>query len=191
MPQKAFTNSVEEIMQKLFITLVLVASVFAGASNAFAYELSGPITTLEPNVGLGVGEADLSKPSIISGTFSVDRTDYNQKVWITTGDVAGAKDGYGFYTFENKLYGVTSSNGFMWVLGLGFIKPNVPVTVRAVYTPGESIRFDTSAVGNYSRGIEQQFLPNTWIRTVDALDTRVMSSFNVATLTVSNWSYKQ
>lgn len=178
-------------MQKLIIGLIAVVAIAAPGSAALAYELPSPVST-DASVALGSGEVDFSKPSVVEGTVTVDSV--NGRAWITAGDVAHEADGYGFYINDDKLYGVSNSGGSLgvrWNLMLGFIRPGQPVTVRASYTPGEGIRFDTKWVASdwsqYSRGIIQGVFPNSAIYGMGAL----FGTAGNLQLSVGSWKYTQ
>ena len=176
-------------MQKFIIGLIAVVAI-AAPSAAFAYELPGPVSS--SSIALGAGEVDFSRPSVVEGTISVDR--FHGKAWITAGDVAHAAAGYGFYIYDDMLYGISNtggSQGVSWNLPLGFVRPGQPIIVRAAYTPGDGIRFDTEWVASdwaqYSRGIIQGTLPSASIRGLGAL-----FGLSVNTeLTVGSWKYSE
>lgn len=177
-------------MHKLIIGLIAVVAIAAPGSAALAYELPGPVSVDSSSpVALGAGEVDFSRASVVEGTVTMDR--FGGRAWITAGDVAHEAAGYGFYIYDDMLYGVSNTGNISWNLPLGFIRPGQPITVRAAYTPNDGIRFDTqwqaADWGQYSKGIIQGMLPYSSVRGLGALFGLATN----ATATVGSWSYKQ
>lgn len=173
------------------MALVLAAVLFISPTLAFAYELPAPITTQNSFSG-GTGEVDFTKSSSVEGTIKIDSVD-GESVWVTAGDIASGKAGYGFFIHDDKLFGVTrmGQEEFQHLLPLGFVRPNTEITVKAVYTPGEAVRFDTSAFEAYSRGIVMDYIPGAWLRGLGAFNASVQSKNNPANLFVGTWKYSQ
>lgn len=177
-------------MKKSLISAIVVVSALLPVSAAFAYQLPSPINTSTHFAG-GSGEVDLSLPSSVQGTVSVDTTD-GENAWVTAGDVAGGQPGYGYFIHDDMLFGVTHTGYLQYLLPLGFVHPNTVVSVKATYTPNDGVRFDTASnsIGwnQYSRGILKD-LPNSAIRGLGAFNVSVTSKNNPSNIFVGSWSY--
>jgi len=175
-------------MRNIIIGLVAIVAFAATGNSAFAYELPASVST-KTSITQGVGEVDFSRPSTLEGTFTVDTTS-GEEAWITAGDVANGEEGYGFYINADLLYAVTSTGYITWRMPIAFIRAEHTVTVKSSYTPGDGVRFDTSAKEQYSRGIMQGYLPGFGERLFGALNVRVTPAHPV-TVTVGSWKYTE
>lgn len=175
-------------MKKSLFALAAVLAFATTGSTAFAYQIPGPVVVDSAST-LGTGEVDFSRPSVIEGTFSIDRLS-GEEVYLTAGDVAGGAAGYGFIVRDDALYVVSSNGGdFGRRMHLGFVFPGQSIHVKATYTPYDAIRIDTDTVSSvfqsYSRGIVMDFLPT--LRSASAFSAKATR----ATASVNSWSYAQ
>lgn len=175
-------------MKNSLFVLAAAFVFFGSGSAALAYQIPGPVVVDNASV-LGTGEVDFTRPSVVEGTFSVDRLS-GEEVYVTAGDVANGASGYGFIVQNDMLYAVSSDGGlFARRMPLGFVFPGQAIHVVALYTPNDAIRIDTDTVSSvfksYSRGIVMDTLPS--LRFAPAFSAKAKN----ATATVGSWSYAQ
>lgn len=175
------------IMKKATFVLAMAVAFLSYGGAAFAYELPSSVST-QSSVSLGAGEVDLSRPAVVEGTITVDSI-RGSAAWVTAGDVSNGATGFGFCVVDNMLYLVSNTGSFPFRMPVAFVRVGDTVKVRAAYTPGEAIRFDTWATEQYSRGILQNFLPSV-LRGIGALNVQV-GGHTPATVTVGSWHYSQ
>lgn len=170
--------------------LALAFAIFAAPTLAFAYQIPTPMTISDTFKG-GEGEVDFTRASNVSGTIKIDTTN-GESAWLTAGDVSGGNTGYGFFIHDDQLFGVsrTNANSGQRMLPLGYVQAGTEITLKASFTPGEGVRFDTSAEKAYSRGIIMDYLPG-WMRGLGAFNSSVTSRNNPANLFVGTWSYTE
>lgn len=175
---------------------LIVLSILVPTSSAFAYSLPSSITvsTSTPFTA-STGEVDLSRPSSVEGDMSVSSVS-DEGFFLTAGDVASGKPGYGFAIKDDRIYAVSFNSAFPYFLPLGFVHPGVSIHVRAVYTPGEAIRVDTSSSDDaswqeFSRGIQlDNELPSAFF-SVNAINASVTSKYGMDTGVIGSWTYNQ
>lgn len=176
-----------------FVSAAIAAIAVIAPSSAFAYSLntSVSVSSSTPLVA-GLGEVDLTRPSVVEGDLSVDNVS-GESFFLTAGNVAGGETGYGFAVKDDRAYAVSNTaGGVPYFLPLGFVHPGASLHVKAVYTPGDAIRVDTSSSDGswqeYSRGIVLGSLPSAFY-SVNAIVAAIGYKFNPANGTVGSWHY--
>jgi len=165
----------------------------AAPFSAFAYTLPAPVTvsTSSPAV-LGSKEPNFSKESSIVGTFEVNTVD-GETAQMTAGNFNFGSTGYGYFLKDQFLYGIVQDGGIRSMVMLGFVHPNTPITISAVYIPGHGVDFNTNSINpnwnQFSRGIIQAGIGNTPFD-LSALDSSINHNSD-ATLKINKWTFNQ